>query len=228
MTGSETEATLAGLIHEMRHPLLGIKAGLELLALRLGAGATATDEWKMVTAQTARLEELFRTYQGLFTAARGPSVPFRVEPVVERAIELLRFRLDKLGERFSWKPGGSTRAVSGAPQAVIHAVTNLLANGIDALEGSGGRLAVRTLAPGQFVEVRISDEGTGIDAKARERLFAPGFTTKPSGKGTGLGLHLARSAIAAHGGELTLVGDADPDRMPWAHTEFAVRLAVAT
>ena len=69
MTGSESEATLAGLIHEMRHPLLGIKAGLELLALRVGAAATGTEEWRMVTAQTARLEELFRTYQGLFTAA---------------------------------------------------------------------------------------------------------------------------------------------------------------
>jgi nitrogen-specific signal transduction histidine kinase len=84
----EAELLGPGLIHEMRHPLLGIKAGLELIARHLGQRVTGLDDWQMVTTQVARLEELF----GLPAAAQAGAIglPLAVEAVVQRAVDLPR------------------------------------------------------------------------------------------------------------------------------------------
>lgn len=223
---NSSEELLAGLIHEMRHPLLGIKAGLELLAIRLGQTVKGGEEWQMISAQVGRLEELFRTYQGVFSADRARRAPFAVTPVVDRVIELLRYRLAPLGSRFSVEPSSSDVRGFGVPQALQHALTNLLANALDAVDGDpAARLMVRILPPpSAFVEFRISDEGPGIPPGLRDRIFAAGFTTKAEGKGSGLGLHIARTAMASQGGDLRLVIENDPFRMPWARTEFALLL----
>ncbi len=93
---------------------------------------------------------------------------------------------------------------------------NLLSNAIDALEESNegrsfqdmvdqpNRIWIKTTkTKKQWVEIAISDNGTGIPEKARSRLFEPFFTTKPVGKGTGLGLSISYQVVKKkHGGKL--------------------------
>jgi signal transduction histidine kinase len=210
-----------GLVHEMRHPLMGIKAGLELLARKTGVGQS--DEFRLISQQVSRLEELFRTWQEFFTPQGVAPGPFSVEPVVQRSVDLLAYRLRKLGPRFIFQPEGPTYG-QGTPQALLHAVTNVLANAADAVE-QGGRVQVRVVAGENGPEVRISDDGPGIPAADEARLFEPRFTTKRVGRGTGLGLHLARTMMERSGGGVQLVAAADARRLPWARTEFAVRIA---
>jgi signal transduction histidine kinase len=219
----EAELLGPGLIHEMRHPLVGIKAGLELIARRLGRGVTDLEDWRMVSSQVSRLEELFRSYQQLFGPAPGAKIRFAVEDVVQRALDLVSFRVRRLGSRFEWKGSGPHHAL-GSPTALLHAVINLIVNAVDAIEdaGASGRVAVRVLA--NPLEVRVSDEGTGIAAEHLRRLFEPRFTTKPPGRGTGLGLHIARQVMQRSGGDVVLVPAGDAGRLPWAVTEFAVRM----
>ena len=217
----EAELLGPGLIHEMRHPLMGIKAGLELLARKSGVGLS--DEFRLVVQQMARLEELFRTYQDLFTPQKLPPCSFAVEPVVQRAVDLTSYRLRKLGARFVYQPAGPTYA-HGTAQSVLHAVTNLLVNAADAVEDSG-RVQVRVLVGGDGPEVRVSDDGAGIAPEDVSRLFSPRFSTKPAGRGTGLGLHVARTVMERSGGGVRLVAGEDEQRLPWARTEFAVRIA---
>jgi signal transduction histidine kinase len=148
--------------------------------------------------------------------------------VVRRSIELLEYRLARLGPRFSI---GEDPAASGwgTANALVHAVTNLIANALDALEqgGAEGRLAVRVLShPEGGAEVRVTDEGRGIPKEHRERLFTAWFTTKPPGKGTGVGLQVARTLMARSGGDVRLVPEGDPLRLPWA-TEFSIRVPPA-
>ena len=90
----------------------------------------------------------------------------------------------------------------GSPQALLHAVTNLLANAIDAVRETGeprriesGRCARWTVC----AQVRIADEGAGIASIRRRHLFAAGFTTKPKGRGSGLGLAVSRRMLRQAG-----------------------------
>ncbi len=221
----EAEPLAPGLIHEMRHPLMGVLAGLELVARRMPAVA-GLHEWTIVTEQARRLEELFRTYHELFAGAPPRPQPFPVDETVKRAVSLLNLRLRKLGDRFALHPGKAPVLALGGAPPLVHAVTNLLSNALDAVEESGGsgRVEVRIVRGTDRVEVRISDQGSGISPEARPRLFQPRFTTKPPDKGTGLGLYLARAAMERAGGAVRLVDDEDPARARWARTEFAIEL----
>ena len=80
-------------------------------------------------------------------------------------------------------------------------------------------LTVRTRDAGDWVEVLVRDNGTGIPAEIREKLFQPFFTTKPTGEGTGLGLSISYDIVTQlHGGTITVESE------PGAFTEFTVRL----
>jgi len=79
---------------------------------------------------------------------------------------------------------------------------NLLVNAGQAVGEEGGVIGIRTKASGQSIEIRISDDGKGIEAKHLDRLFDPFFTTKPVGEGTGLGLAISYGIIKDHNGSI--------------------------
>ena len=82
--------------------------------------------------------------------------------------------------------------------------TNLIDNAIDAMNGTG-TLRVSTRFEQNSVVVEIGDTGTGMTPEVRAHAFDPFFTTKGVGKGTGLGLDIARRIIVErHGGEISI------------------------
>lgn len=218
-----------GLVHELRHPLMGLKAGLQMLERRLGANVSGDEAWALVTGQVLRLEELLRGYEEFLKPGTVPPRAFTAQPVVRRAVDLLGWRLRALGAAFTLELPAEPVSVSGLPEALLHSLTNLLVNALDANDEVGGtrRLAVRLLAlEGQGrVQVRVSDEGTGISAEVAPRLFEPRFTTKAPGRGSGLGLSVARRLMAEAGGVVRLVEVDDPRRLAWARTEFCIELS---
>jgi signal transduction histidine kinase len=96
---------------------------------------------------------------------------------------------------------------------------NLIDNALDAVPDSG-RVEVRANREGRRVVVRIIDNGSGIPAQIRERIFDPFFSTKPVGQGTGLGLDIVRRLVRHNDGEISL--ESEPGR-----TEFRVALPMA-
>jgi signal transduction histidine kinase len=229
-TKRETEVDLlaAGLIHEMRQPLMGLKAGLLLAASELGEQATRLEAWQLLATQVKRLEDLFQTWNDLVARPDAPGVVFEIEPVVRSTLDLMGFRLKPLGEKFVFGADPGLPLAVAAPRALVHALTNLIANAMDALEEvGGGRLEVRLLAPaarGGKLEVRVSDEGPGVTPERATRIFEPGFTTKARTKGSGLGLHLARRLMRGCGGDVLVVPEGDPRRRHWARAELALVL----
>ncbi len=79
--------------------------------------------------------------------------------------------------------------------------TNIIDNAIDAMDGKG-EITLRTRQDGDWVEVEIEDSGPGIPEEIQPKLFSPFFTTKPVGKGTGLGLNISYNIVQKHGGEI--------------------------
>ena len=225
--GGALEAALVapGLLHELRQPLMGADASARLLERALGTALATEEDWRTLRAQLERIGEIVLEYEALLRPDGAP-VRFAVGPIVARAVALLAHRIRPLAARFALARHDGDRIGWGAPGALVHAVTNVVANALDAVEGAPGapRVEVRVLAAarGGGVEVRVSDEGPGVPPPLRGRIFEARFTTKPPGRGTGLGLHLAHQLMARQGGEVFLVADADPDRLPWAAAEFCI------
>ena len=114
------------------------------------------------------------------------------------------------------------------PQDITRVFLNLFANGFYATTrrardgGDAGfvpTLKVTTLDAGEAVEIRVRDNGTGIPADIRDKLFQPFFTTKPTGEGTGLGLSITYDIVTQqHGGSIAV------DSKVGEYSEFTIRL----
>ncbi len=223
---ADADLLAPSLLHELRQPLTGADAAATLLE-RARPDVGALDDWRLLRAQLARLAEIVNEYESLFRLGDPAARPFEVAPVVARAVDLLAHRVRPLGDRFALERRDGGRVGWGAPGALVHAATNLVANALEAVypRAGEGRILVRVLpAAAGGVEVRVSDEGVGIAPELGARIFEPGFTTKARTRGTGLGLHVARRLMRRHGGEVLLVPQGDPDRAPWAATEFCIRV----
>lgn len=82
----------------------------------------------------------------------------------------------------------------------------------------GGELTITTSVRGPDVEIRISDNGIGMDEKAQKKIFEPFFTTKDVGEGTGLGMSIAFNTIKKHNGQLNFTSE------PEKGTTFVIEL----
>ena len=96
--------------------------------------------------------------------------------------------------------------------------SNLIDNALDAV-GEGGEVAVRVARDGQTVVVSVVDDGAGVPEDVKSRIFDPFFTTKPVGRGTGLGLDIARRVVEHHRGRIEFESASGG-----GHTEFRVVL----
>lgn len=98
---------------------------------------------------------------------------------------------------------------------------NLLVNAGHALEGrSGGTIRIATSVVEKSVKIVISDNGTGMSDEVKEQIFVPFFTTKPVGKGTGMGMSIAYGIVADHGGKI------DVDSTLGEGTTFSITLPI--
>ena len=102
------------------------------------------------------------------------------------------------------------------PDELIQVWTNLIHNAIQAMN-QGGRLTLSIADKNDGVEVEVSDTGTGIPDKIKEKIFEAFFTTKPVGEGSGLGLHISKKIIDKHDGIITVTSEP-------GHTKFSIWL----
>jgi two-component system, cell cycle sensor histidine kinase and response regulator CckA len=93
--------------------------------------------------------------------------------------------------------------IEGDSGALSHAMINLCVNAVDAMP-EGGSLELRTRCSASEVTLSIKDSGEGMDAEVRRKAVEPFFTTKPVGKGTGLGLAMVYGTMKAHKGSLEI------------------------
>ena len=81
---------------------------------------------------------------------------------------------------------------------------NILINSVDASEGYGDEISVRSLTKNGKIHIEISDKGSGIPAPIQKKIFEPFFTTKEVGKGTGLGLTVSYGFVKKLKGEINV------------------------
>ena len=145
--------------------------------------------------------------------------PVNVERGLASTLVVLRAKAKSKSIRLSLDIENSLPPVQGFGGELNQVWANLIDNAIDAVS-EGGRVELVAGKRGNYVVVRVIDDGPGIPADIRDRIFDPFFTTKPVGQGTGLGLDIVRRLVLRHNGQIEL--ESKP-----GHTEFSVTLPVA-
>ncbi len=182
--------------HELKNPLTGVKA-LVQLGLRNPAEAASHERLDVVEREVSRMQEILQNYLS-FTRPLQEVTPKHVDlgTIVSDTLEVLSARADDARVRL-YAQGDA--AVDADPRRLKEALLNLVANAIEATP-PGGAVDVEVRPAPDGAEIVISDTGRGMEAETLRRIGTPFFTTRDGG--TGLGVVLARSAIAQHGGSL--------------------------
>jgi len=199
----------------LRGALRSIREGLAGLVLRClegagrearaGAAALARDLDELVGESQGDVQRMSETVQALKSLARrrpGERVAFDPRGPIEDAARIFRGAHGPLCSIELSLPEALPE-VSGSPGGLAQVVLNLLSNGLDAMGGRGTLRVAADIDGERRVAVRVVDDGPGFAPEARAHLFEPYFTTKPPGKGTGLGLPICREIVEGMGGRLT-------------------------
>jgi signal transduction histidine kinase len=189
----------AGLAHEIRNPLAGMKGALEIVQSRVPAGTPEAEFSGIAAREVGRLDGLVAEFLA-YARPRPPELrPVSLGGVVEHVVLLLTPEAERAGIRLGGEDSGGLPPVEMDPEQVQQVVFNLVLNGIQAgPEGSGVR--IRTFREDTMAVVEVTDRGPGVSVEARARLFEPFVTTKA--QGTGLGLAVSQRIVAAHGGQI--------------------------
>ncbi|MFB3816259.1 MAG: PAS domain S-box protein [Candidatus Methylomirabilales bacterium] len=195
----------AGVAHELNNVLAIILGQAELLRLR------ATDpelEAALTPLETAAADgaHVVRRLQD-FARQRTtvPLAPVGLDAVAAEALQLTRPRWKDEPERRGTAIQVRTAltdlpAVLGCAPEIREALINVILNAVDAMP-NGGALTLRGGQRDGWVEVQVSDTGTGMPEEVRRRVFDPFYTTK-GGQGTGLGLSVVHGIMERHGGRI--------------------------
>jgi signal transduction histidine kinase len=210
-------ATLvAGLAHEIGTPMGVIRGHAEALS---GAVQGERAQWRVRTIldQIDRISSIIRSLLNIAHPREAVRVALEVSEVADTALaflsEKLRRRAIDVERRYEPVP-----TLKGDPDKIQQLLLNLFLNAADAMP-EGGQLRVE-IKPGgpDSMEIRVSDTGIGISPQDLEHLFKPFFTTKPAGRGSGLGLVVAQGIVADYGGRIEVASELGRG------TEFRIRL----
>jgi two-component system sensor histidine kinase AtoS len=193
----------AGLAHEIKNPLAGIKVSLEVLADELELNEEDQDLFGRVINETNRVEKLLK---GLLNYARPPQLhyeSFDLNKLLVYSIQTLAVTAttsSRQGVEFISHLSADLPQLEADSAQLQQVILNIFLNAIEAMP-EGGIIAVSTGCPGEGkVKINIQDSGKGIPKEVLAGIFQPFVTTKS--KGTGLGLAICKRIIEEHGGTI--------------------------
>ena len=206
----------AGLAHEIKNPLAGIRGVIELLRDE-SEDEPQRDLFERIVTE---LDRVNRTIHSLLSFAR-PSLPKRVPTdvggLIEDSLHLVRPNLQKRNITLKVEVAPNVDHCRLDPTHIRHVLVNLVSNAADAIE-DGGSISVRAVTSPHTNDLFLSvtDDGPGIAAHLHDKIFEPFYTTKFTG--TGLGLAVVASLISRSGGVIEVMSE------PGSGTTFFVML----
>ncbi len=212
----------AGIAHEIKNPMAGIKVSMEVLSQDSPLGPEDKDVLRLVINEIDRITALLN---GLLNYARPPKpemIVLDVNQVLEATIKAARYaqRATKNRGKDQERPIEFVKDFSvdlphivADPGQLQQVFLNLLLNAVDAILSIPERQGVITISTRYssadgFVHIAIADNGKGIDSKALDKVFNPFFTTKL--QGTGLGLAISKRVVEQqNGGSIAVANNPD-------------------
>ena len=216
----EAIGTLAsGIAHDFNNILAGIIGHSELaLNFTLTPNHPATENVEEILRAGKRAADLVKQ---ILTFSHSTEVEHKPIDVNSITKEVIKFIASSLPPTIELETDLSAKHsfVLASPTYLHQVLMNLITNAMHAIPNDKGRISVclsntaiaspppsnlDALSPGEYLELSVSDTGSGMDAATIEKIFEPYFTTKESGKGTGLGLSVVHGIVNSLSGSITV------------------------
>jgi PAS domain S-box-containing protein len=199
----------AGIAHEIRNPLAGIKTSAQVLEESYSPGDPRSQLVARIVKEIDRSNELLKKFFKFAKPGRPRQDFIPVETIINGVFILLASKMKKKGIRFKTDFNSDLPRIYVDENQIEQVLINLFLNAIDAMP-EGGEITVRTdleqekctVKDGDesCVKVDIVDTGYGIAAENLEKIFNPFFTTKSDG--VGLGLSITSRLVEENGGQI--------------------------
>ncbi|WP_456381672.1 ATP-binding protein [Persephonella sp.] len=217
---------IGAIAHQWRQPLNYLALNIQLLEELAEDGELTAEEVEQFSRKMMNtiqfMSKTIDDFRSFFRKDKE-KVVFDLKEAIENTVELLRPQLENRGIEIieNLQPV----KVRGFKNEMRQVILNLITNARDAVEeriqkeGIKGRIEIHLYKEGDEAVIKIKDNGGGIPEEIGSRIFEPYFTTKEEGKGTGLGLYMAKEIITRMGGELSYRNTGDG-------AEFIIKLKV--
>jgi PAS domain S-box-containing protein len=196
----------AGVAHELRNPLAGIKINTQMLSRKKDLPGM---EKRLLEGTIEGIEKIQKIVDDMLHFAKPKASHFKQEEisgVVERSLTILQTKLKKGNISYVFEQGQGLPKVRIDIHQIQQVLINVILNAIQAME-KGGILTIRTfLSNGDGVGIEVRDTGIGIPRAHLKKIFDPFFTTKS--EGTGLGLSISLKILENHGATIDVVSEA--------------------
>lgn len=193
----------AGVAHEVNNPLASISSLIQILQSKPDLDDDAREMLRLAQTQIARITGVTRDMLNFARVRPAARVETDANKILETAIRLASF--DKSFQRLELKTDfdfALPKIVADADQ-LQQVFLNLLLNARDATPNNGEISVATKFQPLENqIEIEIADTGGGIAPEHLKSIFDPFFSTKPTGKGTGLGLAACYGIVTAHNGKI--------------------------
>jgi PAS domain S-box-containing protein len=215
----EAIGTLAGgIAHDFNNILGGILGYAELAGLDIPEGSEAKYNLQQSIKSTYRAKDLVQQILAFSRQSKQERKPLDIRAIIKEALKLLRASLPSTIE-IRQNIEADWGAIEADPTQIHQVLMNLCTNAAHAMSENGGVLEVSLtkfdmdagtsgvnseIEPGPYLKLRVSDTGSGMPPEILSRIFDPYFTTKETGKGTGLGLAVVHGIVKSHRGVITV------------------------
>jgi len=159
---------------------------------------------KIVMDGLVRTNRLVGDLKEFATAKPVASSPVDLARCVSSTVSFVKLSALSVGVEIAVESHSELAQPMGNPQAINQVILNLLKNAIESVGNGGGHIWVRMFSDEFTVGFEIEDDGPGVIAANRVKIFEPFFTSRPAGNGTGLGLAICRRVVTEHMGKIEL------------------------
>ena len=207
-----------GIAHDFNNILSSVIGFTELALDDVEKGSKIEDDLQEVYTAGLRAKELVAQILAFARQTGGELKPIRIDIIVKETLQFIRSSIPTTIEIKS-NNIDSDSLIMGNQTQVHQIMMNLLTNAAFAMEENGGFLTVSLkdtvieerfgkgnldLNDGDYIELSVSDTGTGIPPEIIDSIFDPYFTTKGPGEGTGMGLAMVHGIVESYGGKITV------------------------
>jgi hypothetical protein len=192
----------AGLAHEVKNPLSGMKGALEIISQNTAADDPHKEIFQEMLVQ---IDKIIAIIQDFLSYARPKPPHFSrtaASLFIEDAIRLARTQVSGKDIRIRYDPPKQDLPVCLDPDRMQEVILNLLLNGIAAIDRQGTISVTARIVPGRALVICVVDDGCGIKAAQLPQIFHPFFSTRKGG--TGLGLSTCKKIVEAHRGTISV------------------------